>query len=136
MFASQHLCEICPLAKQTRLSFPSSSIQSMHCFDLIHCDIWGPHRVPTHTGAHSFLTIVDDYTQFTWIFLMKFKSETQGLLKSFITFVNTQFNYQIKCVRSDNGLEFTSLQSFFFYTWYLISKLLYLYTTTKWRSGT
>ncbi|KAG5555708.1 hypothetical protein RHGRI_006375 [Rhododendron griersonianum] len=113
MFASQHLCEICPLAKQTRLSFPLSSIQSMHSFDLIHCDIWGPHRVPTHTGAHYFLTIVDDFTRFTWIFLMKFKSETQGLLKSFIAFVNTQFNCQIKCVRSDNGLEFTSLKSFF-----------------------
>ena len=44
---------------------------------------------------------------------MKFKSETQGLLKSFITFVNTQFNCQIKCVRTDNGSEFTSMKSFF-----------------------
>ena len=44
---------------------------------------------------------------------MKFKSETQGLLKSFITFVNTQFNCQIKYVRIDNGSEFTSMKSFF-----------------------
>jgi len=43
---------------------------------------------------------------------MKFKSETQGLLKSFITFVHTQFNCQVKIIRSDNGLEFISLQPF------------------------
>jgi hypothetical protein len=113
IFGSPHLCEICPLAKQSRLPFPLSSIQSLHPFDLIHCDIWGPHRFSTHTGAHYFLTIVDDYTRFTWIFLMKLKSETQSLLKSFITFANTQFNRQIKCVRSDNGTEVKSLLSFF-----------------------
>ncbi|KAL5832076.1 hypothetical protein ACOSQ4_017430 [Xanthoceras sorbifolium] len=76
VFDSQHSCETCPLAKQTRLPFPSSSIQTLHSFDLIHCNIWGPFRTATHTGAHYFLTIVDDYTCFTWIFLMKFKSET------------------------------------------------------------
>jgi transposase InsO family protein len=43
---------------------------------------------------------------------MKFKSETQRLLKSFITFVHTQFNYQVKIIRSDNGLEFIFLKPF------------------------
>jgi len=100
------------LAKQTRLSFPISSIQSAKIFDLIHCDIWGPQKIETHSGAHYFLTIVDDYSRFTWVFLMKFKFETQGLLKSFITFVHTQFNCQVKIIRSDNGLKFISLKPF------------------------
>ena len=39
VFDSQHSCETCPLAKQTRLPFSSSSIQTLHSFDLIHCDI-------------------------------------------------------------------------------------------------
>lgn len=52
VFDSQHSCETCPLAKQTRLPFSSSSIQTLHSFDLIHCDIWGPFRTATHTGAH------------------------------------------------------------------------------------
>jgi hypothetical protein len=112
VYDSQHSCEVCPLAKQTRLSFPISSIQSTKFFELIHCDIWGPQKIETHSGAHYFLTIVDDYTRFTWIFLMKFKSETQGLLKLFITFVHTQFNCQVKNIRSDNGLEFISLKPF------------------------
>ena len=64
MFDPRHVCEICPLAKQTRMSFTSSSIQSNAPFDLIHCDIWGPHKITTHSGTRYFLTIVDDFTRF------------------------------------------------------------------------
>ncbi len=37
--ALNHPCNICPLAKQLRLSFGTSSISSIKPFDLIHCDI-------------------------------------------------------------------------------------------------
>ncbi|KAM2634977.1 hypothetical protein EV1_025388 [Malus domestica] len=113
VFDSNHSCDICPLAKQTRLSFPSSFISSQAPFDLIHCDIWGPHRVNSHSGARYFLTIVDDYSRFTWIHLMRLKSETQGLLCSFIAWVQTQFKCVIKTIRADNGAEFTYLRPFF-----------------------
>lgn len=35
-------CDSCMKAKQTRLPFPMSCIKTVACFDLIHCDIWGP----------------------------------------------------------------------------------------------
>jgi hypothetical protein len=63
-------CSVCPMAKQTRLPFPLSLISTKAAFDLLHCDIWGPHKIPTHSGARFFLTIVDDFTRCTWIFLM------------------------------------------------------------------
>ena len=53
-------CEICPLAKKKRLPFPSSTHASLECFDLIHCDLWGPFSTPTIDGCRYFLTIVDD----------------------------------------------------------------------------
>ena len=77
---------ICPKAKQTKLPFPLSTIKSHSLFNILHCDIWGPHKSPTHFGKCFFLTIVDDYTRCTWLFLMNHKSETQHLLESFITF--------------------------------------------------
>ncbi|XP_075651855.1 uncharacterized protein LOC142622291 [Castanea sativa] len=40
-------CAICPLAKQKRLPFNKSSHLSQSCFELIHCDLWGPFSVPT-----------------------------------------------------------------------------------------
>ncbi|XP_050258405.1 uncharacterized protein LOC126703484 [Quercus robur] len=40
-------CNICPLAKQKRLPFNKSSHLSKSCFELIHCDLWGPFSVST-----------------------------------------------------------------------------------------
>jgi len=34
---------ICSKAKQTRLPFTLSTIKSHSPFNLLHCDIWGPH---------------------------------------------------------------------------------------------
>lgn len=39
--------DICPLAKQRRLSFTSHNHISPNAFDLIHCDTWGLYHVPT-----------------------------------------------------------------------------------------
>jgi len=73
-------CDIFPLAKQTRLFYsPSTSQSSKAPFDLIHCDICGPHKIHTHTGARYFLTIMDDFTRFTWIHFLNFNSEIQGV---------------------------------------------------------
>ena len=73
---SHDFCDVCPLAKQTRLSFHVSTISSAKPFELIHCDIWGPHKFFSYSGARYFLTIVDDFSRYTWIFLMRHKSET------------------------------------------------------------
>ncbi|KAL5788385.1 hypothetical protein ACOSP7_005334 [Xanthoceras sorbifolium] len=61
-----------------------------------------------------FLTIVDDYSKCTWLFLMKHKSETRFLLQSFYIYVETQFNRKIKVLRSNNGLEF-NMKEFYNY---------------------
>nr|KYP53721.1 hypothetical protein KK1_024295 [Cajanus cajan] len=50
-----------------------------------------------------FLTIMDDFTHFSWVFLMCSKVETQSTLKNFILHVKKQFNAKVKMVKSDNG---------------------------------
>ena len=104
---------ICPLAKQTRLSFPRSSITTHSVFNLLHCDVWGPHKISTHSGLRFFLTVVDDFIRCIWVFLIQHKSEVHHLFVNFVKFVQTQFHTTIKIVRSDNGTEFVSLQPFF-----------------------
>lgn len=59
-------CDICPVAKQTRLSFPTSQI-STNALQLIHCDIWENYQTPSLSSARFFLTIVNDFTQCTWV---------------------------------------------------------------------
>ena len=61
-------------------------------FDLVHMDIWVPFSVPTLDGYRYFLTLVNDATKATWLFLMKEKSEAKALIVSFYNMVFTQFN--------------------------------------------
>lgn len=57
--------------------------------------------------GHKFvLTMVDDYTRYTWTYLMKNKSKTRNLLISFVTVVQNQFSKNIKTIKIDNGQEF------------------------------
>ena len=74
---SNNACSICPMAKKSLLPFDTSTISSTISFEIIHCDIWGRYRHPSFSGAHYFLTIVDGYTHFTCIFLMRHKIEAQ-----------------------------------------------------------
>ena len=103
-------CSICPLAKHTRTPFPLSVSSSDSCFDLIHVDIWGGYHVPSLSGAQYFLTIVDDHSRSTWVYLMHHKSEARSLLVHFVNLVANQFGSQVKIVRSDNGPEFKHTQ--------------------------
>ena len=77
-------------------------------FDLIHVNIWGPYSTPSLNGSSYFLTLADDYSRCTWVFLMKYKSETSSLIQSFYNLIFTQFKLPTKVIRLDNGLEFAS----------------------------
>ena len=90
-FCSISDCSICPLAKQTRNPFPLSSIKTKAPFELIHVDIWGSYHIPALNGARYFLTIVDDYSRCTWVYLLNTKSDTHTFLTTFINLVETQF---------------------------------------------
>lgn len=43
-------CIVCYQARQHKLSFSLSETVSQQPFDLVHIDIWGPYKVPTHNG--------------------------------------------------------------------------------------
>ena len=66
-------------------------------------DVTGPIVIPSVHGHRYFLTVVDDHSRHTWIFLMHTKSETRKLIQNFIIHVKNQFDKTIKCFRTDNG---------------------------------
>lgn len=68
---------------------------STDCYDLIHMDLLGPYKKTTSDGNKYFLTIVDDFSRMTWVFLLKLKSD-----------VKTQHDKTVIMVRIDNGTEF------------------------------
>lgn len=104
---AENLCQVCPLAKQSRFSFPSSCIKSSKPFELIHIDVWGPYVLSTQNGCNQFLTIVDDYTRMTWVHFMKNKTDSVSIMSQFLSFVETQFSSKVLIVRSDNAPDLT-----------------------------
>ncbi|KAJ0024377.1 hypothetical protein Pint_07411 [Pistacia integerrima] len=99
-------CCICLLAKLHRLPFPHSQHKTSKPFEIIHCDLWGPCSTIAYDGSKFFLTIIDDFTRTTWLYLLQTKSETRNCLISFSNMIENQFDLKIKILRSDNGSEF------------------------------
>ena len=54
------------------------------------------------------MLLIDDYTMMTWVTFLKEKSEAFMKFKDFKELVENEANLKIKCLRSDNGGEFTS----------------------------
>jgi hypothetical protein len=100
------VCDICHLAKHKKLPYTNSCNKAGFPFEMIHLDIWGPIGTKSLHGHSYFLTAVDDYSRFTWITLMKQKSETRQHIKDFVQLIETQHNTKVKIIRSDNGIEF------------------------------
>ncbi|XP_062081010.1 uncharacterized protein LOC133785811 [Humulus lupulus] len=98
-------CNICHLAKQKKLPFISQNNIAPVAFDLVHMDIWGPFHTISIEGFRFFLTIVDDHTRFTWVYMLKSKSDVQFLIPQFFSYISTHFSATIKALRCDNAKE-------------------------------
>lgn len=87
--------DICQKAKQKRLLFPSHNNISSALFDLVHIDTWGPFSVPSVDDFRYFLTIVEDHSRATWVYMMKTKDEVLRIFPEYLKFVETQYQQQV-----------------------------------------
>ncbi|KAI3427499.1 ATG13 domain-containing protein [Psidium guajava] len=101
-------CSICPLAKQSAKPFPISNFRSTAIFDLIHSDVWGPAPLSSKSGFKYYVSFIDNYFRYTWVYLMRQRSDFFAIYQSFTTMISTQFNRKIKVFRSDSGGEYLS----------------------------
>jgi transposase InsO family protein len=99
-------CDVCILAKQSRSVYHTHLYVPSNPFTMVHSDVWGPSRVTTLNGKRWFITLIDDHTRLTWVYLMKDKSEVETVFKQFYEMIKTQFHTQIQILRSDNGTEY------------------------------
>lgn len=102
------LCEHCVLSKSTRVKFGKGKHTTGAILEYVHSDLWGPARVATLRGARYFFTLIDDYSRKVWIFLLKQKSEAFSKFKEWKLLIENKTGRKLKCLRTDNGLEFLS----------------------------
>ena len=96
----------CQFGKQTALPFNNSFFHALSSFDLIHYDVWGPSSIYTPGGSRYFVIFGDDFSQYTWIYLFKNRSELYQIYCDFTKMIETQFSKPIKVFRSDNAQEY------------------------------
>jgi histone deacetylase 1/2 len=106
------VCDACLQAKCHQFPFPKSSSVSSNPLDLIHSDVWGP--ASDSVGAKRYyVSFIDDYSKFVWIYFLKFKSEVFEKFHEFQNMVERQFNRKIVTMQTDWGGEYQKLHSFF-----------------------
>ncbi|KAJ9560337.1 hypothetical protein OSB04_005497 [Centaurea solstitialis] len=97
----------CLKGKQHKASHKSKTINTISApLQLLHMDLFGPTNVMSIGKKSYCLVIIDDYSRFTWVFFLRTKDETSGLIKPFVKRVENQMNLRVKVIRSDNGTEF------------------------------
>ncbi|GKB07516.1 retrovirus-related pol polyprotein from transposon TNT 1-94 [Tanacetum coccineum] len=75
-YGKDHLCYACERGKSKKASHP-------------------PKVVP-----------IDDYSRFTWVYILRTKDETPEIRKNFIARVQLNYNAKVHKIRTDNGTEF------------------------------
>ena len=64
----------------------------------------------TLEGARYLLSIIDDYSKMTWVFMMKQKSKAFKCIMHWAILMKNQTGKTKKCFRTDNDLEFYSME--------------------------
>jgi histone deacetylase 1/2 len=101
---SMLVCDSCQKAKSHQLPYPISSSVSTVPLQLVFSDVWGP--APTSVGRHNYyISFIDDYSKFTWIYLLKHKSDALAAFITFQKLVERKFNRKILTVQSDGGVN-------------------------------
>lgn len=106
-------CASCAMSKTHKLPFTKSFTEYTKPLQLIHSDVWGPAPIVSSNGFRYFVNFIDAHTRFTWLYLLKNKSDVAKVFIQFKKMVELQFNHKIKMVQSDGGGEYTALKSFF-----------------------
>jgi transposase InsO family protein len=122
---TRQICECCIQAKLTTKPLPKKSetrtnavLDIVHTdvcgpmqtltLDIVHTDVCGPMQTLTPSGRKYFMTMIDDFSKYTIIYLLKNKSEVPDKIKEYVKLVQTKFNKTPKVIRSDRGGEYVN----------------------------
>ena len=82
-YESLDACEPCLMGKMTETPFSGTMERATDLLEIIHTDVCGPMNIEARSRYHYFLTFTDDLSRYTYIYLMKHKSEIVERFKEF-----------------------------------------------------
>jgi transposase InsO family protein len=97
-----------PTRKENKDQVQIKGIFNNKTTEIVHTDLVGPITTKFLKGERYFMLLVDDYTRMTAVCFLKNKSEAFENFKIYKEMVENEMDSRIKCLRPDNGGEFTS----------------------------
>ena len=102
-------CNSCKEAKGKSISFkPINKIRAKRSLEILHMDLCGPIPKPSIHGHKYFLTIIDDYSRKVFAYPLKSKSDVFDTFERFLKRAERFLDRKVKCIHTDNGLEFVN----------------------------
>lgn len=74
----------------------------------IHRDMCRPMPVASIRGKKYVLLLIDNYSKYTHVFLLRKKSLTTQVIQDFIEYMKTQLGKKPQIIRSDRGGEYVN----------------------------
>lgn len=100
-------CEACVNGKLTRMPFATRT-KSNRLLGLVHSDVCGPISPITSEGHKYFVTFIDDFSNFTIVYLLKAKSEVTECFQEYYDMTGNMFGQFVSKLRCDNGGEYVA----------------------------
>ncbi|GKC25075.1 retrovirus-related pol polyprotein from transposon TNT 1-94 [Tanacetum coccineum] len=75
---------------------------------LLHMDLCGPMHVESINEKKYILVIIDDYSRFTWVKILRSKDEAPDAIIKCIKNIQVRLNAIVRNVRTNNGTEFVT----------------------------
>ena len=109
------ICGPCQIGKQVKSKYPFvANVQTSRPLGLLHIDLMGPTRVQSLGGKKYIVVVVDDFTRYTWVVLLKDKAEAPEKMIYLCKKLQVEKDTVIARIRSEHGREFenTKLATF------------------------
>ncbi|KAH0818662.1 hypothetical protein GEV33_004129 [Tenebrio molitor] len=86
----REVCECCIKGKMSRCPIPKkAATRATSVLELVHTDLCGPMQNAT-----------DDYSRFTQVYFLKFKSEVSKFINEYIKYAENKFEKKVKVIRT------------------------------------
>ena len=103
-------CQFCLEGKMTKRPFSEKRYRTKETLELVHTDLSGPMNVKARGGCEYFISFIDDYPRYGYLYLMHHKSEALEKFREYKTKVENLLEKTIKTLRSDRGGEYMNLR--------------------------
>ena len=104
---SNVVCGLCQLGKQTKAKhLGTQTSATSRPLELLHLDLMGPTRTESLSGKRYIMAIVEDFTRYTWVILLRSKSDATEQIEALCTILQNEKSLKIDQIRSDHSKKF------------------------------